>query len=72
MSYILEYYEPGKRPNTTRKARRKVESVREAIQWMNDNKETAFLPAAVVTNSWRRPDVLAILGPDYSKPCETK
>lgn len=61
MQYILKFYEPGKRPNTIRQAKRKVESVRDAIAWMNANPEIAFLPASVETNSWRRPEVMAIL-----------
>lgn len=62
MSYILQYREPGKRPNTERWARRKVESTRDAIAWMNANKDKAFLPAFVLTNSWRRPETVAVLG----------
>jgi hypothetical protein len=61
MNYILKYREPGKRPNTDRWARRKVESVRAAITWMNENKDKAFLPAFVETNSWK-PETVAILG----------
>jgi hypothetical protein len=61
MAYILKYREPGKRPNTDRWAKRKVESVREAINWMNANKEKALLPAAVETNAWK-PETVAILG----------
>lgn len=60
MNYVLEYQEPGKRPNTTRKARRKVSSLAEAKEWLNDNKDRAFLPATVLTTSWKR-DVVAIL-----------
>lgn len=60
MNYILEYREPGKRPNTTRNARRKVASLAEAKEWINANKDRAFLPASVLSNSWKR-DVLAIL-----------
>lgn len=59
--YILKYREQGKRPNTTRWAKRKVASVREATDWMNANKETAFAPAFVETNSWT-PETVAILG----------
>jgi hypothetical protein len=64
MMYRLVYRENGKRPNTTRWARRKVESTRDAIAWMNANKETAFLPAFVETlgNQWQRPETVAILG----------
>jgi len=62
MSYILKYREHGKSPNTERWAKRPVESTRAAIQWMNENKDKAFLPASVETNSWR-PEVVAILGP---------
>jgi hypothetical protein len=61
MAYILNYREPGKRPGTERWAKRKVDSVQEAIEWMNNNKEIAFLPASVVTNAWR-PSTVAILG----------
>ena len=61
--YTLKYREPGKRPNTERWATRQVESVRAAVEWMNANKERAFLPASVHTNSWRTPQVVAILGP---------
>lgn len=64
MNYVLKYREPGKRPNTTRWARRRVQSVREAVEWMNQNKDNAYLPAAVETNAWR-PDTVAILGPDW-------
>lgn len=61
--YVLKYREPGKRPNTERWATRKVESVDEAVQWMNANKDKAFLPASVETpgNQWTRPEVVAIL-----------
>lgn len=59
-NYILKYREPGKRPGTERWAKRKVQSVREAVDWMNQNKEVAFLPASVETNAWR-PQVVAIL-----------
>lgn len=61
MSYILKFREPGKRPNTERWAKRKVESVRAAVEWMNQNKDVAFLPAFVDTNAWR-PHCVAILG----------
>jgi hypothetical protein len=60
-NYILKYREPGKRPNTTRWARRKVSTVREATAWMNANPESAFLPAFVLTNAWK-PETVAILG----------
>lgn len=71
--YVLEYHEPGKRPNTTRQAKRKVQGVQDAIDWMHANSERAFLPAAVVTNSWR-PEVVAILGnrPTATTNPETK
>jgi hypothetical protein len=59
---VLVYREAGKRPESTRWARRKVASTREAIAWMNANRATAFLPAFVETNAWR-PDTVAILGP---------
>jgi hypothetical protein len=59
----LKYMQPGVRSNTFRKATRQVESTQEAITWMNSNKEAAFLPASVVTNSWRNPETVAILGP---------
>lgn len=60
--YILEYYEPGVRPNSLRKARRDVDSVREAEEWLNANKEAAFLPATVLTRSWKR-NVVAFFAP---------
>lgn len=60
MSYILKYREPGKRPNTERWAKRKVESTRDAVEWMNQHKETAFTPAWVETNAWK-PETVAIL-----------
>lgn len=60
-NYLLKYREPGKRPNTERWAKRKVGSVQEATQWMNENKEKAFLPASVFTNAWK-PQIVAILG----------
>lgn len=58
--YVLHYYEPGKRPNTERQAKRDVNSVQEAIDFMNANKDTAFLPASVKTRAWS-PEVIAIL-----------
>lgn len=61
--YTLKYREAGKRPNTERWATRQVASTREAIEWMNANKDKAFLPASVQTNSWKRPETVAILGP---------
>lgn len=61
MSYVLKYREPGKRPGTERWAKRPVESTRDAIKWMNENKDRAFLPAFVETNSWK-PETVAILG----------
>ncbi len=61
MAYILKYREPGKRAGKERWAKRKVESVREALEWMNANKGIAFTPAFVETNAWR-PDTVAILG----------
>lgn len=61
MSYILKYVEPGKRPGTTRWAKRKVESTQQAIDWMNANKDKAFLPAFVQTNSWK-PETVAKAG----------
>ena len=60
--YVLKYRAPGKRLNTTKWATRKVASVREAVEWMNANADKAFTPAFVETNSWRRPDTVAILG----------
>lgn len=60
-SYVLKYCEPGKRPNTVRWAKRKVQSVQEAIDFMNANPDKAFLPASVFTNAWK-PHVVAILG----------
>lgn len=62
MKYVLRYREPGKRAGTERWAKRPVGSTREAIAWMNANKEVAFLPAWVETNAWRRPETVAILG----------
>ena len=64
MNYVLVYREPGKRKGTTRWARRKVGSTREAIEWMNANPTVAFLPAFVETpgNRWQRPETVAILG----------
>lgn len=61
MNYVLQYREPGKRPGTERWARRKVESVRSAIEWMNANSDKAFLPAFVQTGGWK-PETVAILG----------
>lgn len=63
MSLILEYREPGKRPNTTRQATRKVESVREAEEWLNQNKERAFMPASVLRNTWKRDCVAIFFSP---------
>lgn len=64
MNYILHYREPGKRPGTTRWAKRRVANVREATEWMNANKSTAFLPASVETpgNRWQKPETVAVLG----------
>ena len=59
MSYVLKYREPGKRPGTERWAKRKVASVREATDWMNKHKDTAFLPASVLTDDWKA-EVVAI------------
>lgn len=61
LPYRLKYREPGKRPNTERWASRPVSSVREAVEWMNENKGKAFLPAFVLTKSWQ-PETVAILG----------
>lgn len=61
MKYILQYREPGKRPGTERWAKRKVKSVQAATDFMNANKARAFLPAFVLTNSWK-PETVAILG----------
>lgn len=60
-AYVLKYREPGKRANTERWATRKVFSTREAIEFMNANKDRAFLPAWVQTNAWK-PEIVAILG----------
>ena len=60
MPYVLKYREPGNRSGTKRCAKRKVESVREAVEWMNQNKNEAFTPASVETNAWK-PEVVAIL-----------
>lgn len=61
--YVLVYREPGKRAGTTRWAKRRVADVRAAIEWMNENKATAFLPAWVQTpgNQWQKPETVAIL-----------
>ena len=59
--YILKYRELGKREGSTRWAKRKVKSTQEAIEFMNANPDTSFLPAFVETNSWK-PQVVAILG----------
>ena len=59
MNYILKFRELGKRPNTQRWAKRKVESVRDAENWLNDNKAIAFMPAHVETKAWR-PETVAI------------
>ena len=68
MNYRLIYREPGKRPGTTRWAKRHVASVVEAEGWLNANGETAFLPAFVETpgNRYQRPETVAILGPSLS------
>lgn len=60
-NYTLKYRQAGKRPNTTRWAKMPVGSTREAVELMNQNKDTMFLPAFVETNSWR-PETVAILG----------
>lgn len=59
--YILKYRGPGKRPNTERWEKREVNSTREAVEWMNANKDKAFLPAFVQTRAWRT-ETVAILG----------
>jgi hypothetical protein len=61
MKLILKFREPGKRKNTERWAKMPVESVRDAVEWMNENKDKAFLPAFVETNEWK-PETVAILG----------
>jgi len=60
--YVLHFYEPGKRTGTERKATRDVDTVQEAIDFMNANRERAFLPASVQSRSWRNPSIIAILG----------
>lgn len=60
MKLFLRYREPGKRANTERWAKRQVSSVKEATDWMNANKDKAFLPAFVLTNGWK-PETVAIL-----------
>lgn len=64
MNLRLKYREPGVREGTGRWAVRRVESVREAIAWMNANREIAFTPAFVETpgNRWQRSETVAILG----------
>jgi hypothetical protein len=59
-NYTLKYREPGKRPGTERWAKRKVTSVDDAVAWMNANQDKAFLPAFVLTNSWR-PEIVAFI-----------
>lgn len=66
MSLTLKYREPGKRRGLERWSRRQVQSVHDAVQWMNTNQDKAFLPAFVLTNSWK-PETVAILGPCYRK-----
>ncbi len=63
MNYVLKYREPGKRANTSRWARRRVESVKEAVEFINSNPHTAFMPAWVETpgNQWQAPETVAIL-----------
>lgn len=56
----LKFREPGKRPGSERWARRDVGSVAEAVQWMNQNKAVAFLPAFVLTKD-RKKNTVAIL-----------
>jgi len=58
--YVLKYREPGVRPNSTRWAKLEVSSVREAINFMNEHKHIAFLPAFVETRGWN-PQTVAIL-----------
>ena len=62
--YRLHYREPGKRPGTTRQAVRPVDSIADACRWLEENRETAFLPASVMTpgNQWKRPETVAFLG----------
>lgn len=60
MKLNLVYREPGKRPGSTRNAKRAVNSVQDAINWMNANRSDAFLPASVETTGWK-PEVVAIL-----------
>jgi hypothetical protein len=57
---ILKFREPGKRAGTERWAKREVASVKDAIEFMNANKDKAFLPAFVETNAWK-PKPVAIL-----------
>lgn len=58
--YVLKYRTNGKRAGSEKWARHDVNSVREAIDFMNSNKDKAFLPASVITRSWRA-EVVAIL-----------
>jgi hypothetical protein len=60
--YVLKYREAGKRAGSERWAKRDVDSVREAVAWMNENQDKAFLPAFVLTRAWS-PETVAILGP---------
>jgi len=65
--YILEYYEPGKRTGTIRKARTEVDSIREAEAFLNEKPEERFLPASVMTRGWK-PNVVAIIGRVLNRP----
>lgn len=47
---LLKYRQPGKRPGTTREARRKVSSVWEALEFLKT--APAPYPASVHTNGW--------------------
>lgn len=59
--YILKYRQAGKRHNTTRWTSLPIGSTREAVEMMNKNSSTMFLPAFVETAGWR-PETVAILG----------
>ena len=53
MKYVLHYKEPGKRPGTTRQAKRPIDSIWNAERWLYENRDNAFLPATVTTKGWK-------------------
>jgi hypothetical protein len=58
MNLTLHYLAPGKRQPVIR-AKRKVSSIKEALEFMKANPDTAFFPASV-TRGWGV--TVAILG----------